>query len=112
MAIYGSSLRYFVYMYIHNHPSTPLPAFIWKFSSSEAEKHSGRGRSLFLLDQLVQHAGKVRLSAHLINSVEEKKYDLGNKCVYLLVYKSVTKHGIFERNSCNSVPCLPHYLTA
>lgn len=61
-------------MYIHNHPSTPLPGGImWKFSSSETEKHSGRGMYLFLLDQLVQHAGKVRLSAQLLNSVEEKK---------------------------------------
>lgn len=67
---------------------------------------------LLLLGQLVQHAGKVRLSAHLMNSIEEKKYDLGNKCVYLLIYKSVTKHGIFKRNSSNSIPGLSRYLTA
>jgi len=73
MAIYGSSLRYFVYMYTHNHSSSSLPWIIWKFSSPEAEKHRGCGMCLFLLDQLVQHAGKARLSAHLMNSVKEKK---------------------------------------
>lgn len=49
--------------------NTLLPLFLWNFSTSEAAKHS---RYLFCLYQLLQHAGKVRLPAHLVNSVEEK----------------------------------------
>lgn len=45
----------------------------------------------------MQHAGKVRLFVHLMNSIEEKINDLGNVCVFLLVYKSITKHGIFKK---------------
>lgn len=80
-------------MYIHNHLSTPLSWIIWKFSRSTV----GMGYTSSFFGQLVQHAGKVRLFVHLMNSIEEKIHDLGNVCVFWLVYKSVTKHGILKK---------------